>query len=84
MPASPKQNTKGTEQSVRDNHRKQSIKKIPTSKRSLSIDARTSHMKSRERDSSLDITTARSSRLTKKELGVEKKQEGNFLFLSQV
>ena len=82
MPASPKQNTKA-DQNLRDNHRKHSVKKVPTGKRSLSIDARSTHMKSRERDSSLDLSMAR-SRLTKKESNTERKQEGNFLFLSQV
>lgn len=83
MPASPKQNTKATDQALRDNHRKLSIKKVPATKRSSSIDARTSHIRSRERDSSLDITTARTSRIIKKDFGVERKPEGNFLFLSQ-
>lgn len=85
MPTSPKM--EGKDQQPRTSHRKHSVKKVPQTKRSLSIDARPTHLKPRERDSSLDIMSTRSSRENtskKEEAQAERVQEENFLFLSRV
>lgn len=86
MPTSPKMESK--DQLTRTSHRKYSVKKAPQTKRSLSIDARPTHLKQRERDSSLDVMSTRScsakdSSFRREETQPEK-QEGNFLFLSRV
>ncbi|KAK6633042.1 hypothetical protein RUM43_012785 [Polyplax serrata] len=85
MPTSPKMESK--DQLTRTSHRKYSVKKAPQTKRSLSIDARPTHLKQRERDSSLDVTStrgcsAKDSSFRREETQPEK-QEGNFLFLSR-
>lgn len=85
MPAAPKVESK--EQPIRIGHRKYSAKKITQTKRSISIDARPTHLKTRERDSSLDAVTCRLSKelpCKSKEVKAERIQEGNFLFLSRV
>ncbi|KAL0277292.1 UNVERIFIED_CONTAM: hypothetical protein PYX00_004631 [Menopon gallinae] len=73
VPASPKAETR-SEQSLRTSHRMFSVRRVPQTKRSLSID-RSGHLRVRERDSSLDLSTVRGA--------ARDGQERNFLFLSQ-